>query len=182
MIVGDLALAPLARKLRMAGVDALIAGEAVRAGVAATVRSSRKGGGLGRVKIESERIKPMLQRAAVEGRLIVHGGLSKKQRAHGALPGVAYELMSPSTNVAAQFAEILELFNLTHLVDSGGSRCGICNADTWRVVDADEAEALGVPPGVLRETPEYYLCETCKQLFWAGPKYEGAMQELRDAV
>jgi uncharacterized protein with PIN domain len=91
-------------------------------------------------------------------------------------------MMTSSLDVDGQFAEIMELFNLCHLVRDGGSRCGICNADTWRMCNVEEAKVLGVPAGVLAETHEFYSCETCKQLFWAGPKYEGAMDDLRKAV
>ena len=188
VIVGDLNLAPLARKLRMVGVDAQIAGESVRLDIVAGVRSARKGGGLGRVKISSDDIKRNLRLAAVDGRLIfapcVADTAPRKRgnNGNGKLPGIAYTMMTSSLDVDGQFAEIMELFNLCHLVRDGGSRCGICNADTWRSCNVEEAKVLGVPAGVLAETHEFYLCETCKQLFWAGPKYEGAMDDLRKAV
>mmetsp|Transcript_17829 Transcript_17829/g.36532 ORF Transcript_17829/g.36532 Transcript_17829/m.36532 type:complete len:83 (-) Transcript_17829:104-352(-) len=62
-----------------------------------------------------------------------------------------------------------------------GSRCGICNADRWDTLSAEDAQA-SVPEAVWRthKNSPFFRCGHCTQVFWAGEKYDGAMDTLKD--
>jgi uncharacterized protein with PIN domain len=155
--------------LRLVGVDAAIAGESVRANLSGCR-------GLTRVKVDASLADADFRRAATEGRLLLCGG-SRKVAA--ALPGTVYQLLAKDAE--AQFAELLDVFGLSDVVDAGESRCGICNADCW--LHLRPADVHGrVPQGVLGLTDEFFQCASCEQIFWPGPKYSDTMDTLKAAV
>lgn len=168
VVTADCSLSKVARMLRLVGVDAAVAGEFVRPELSGCR-------GLARVKVDASLAEPDFRRAAVQGRVL----LCSSRRAAEALPGTAYHLLA--TDPDNQFAELLEVFGLREAVDAGESRCGICNADSWRHLQPSEVQGR-VPVGVLRETDEFYQCASCEQIFWPGPKYSNTMDSLRAAV
>ena len=194
-LIVDSSLSVLARKLRLLGVDTMIAGEVLRvqqpdgtprspacqAEAAATDQNERgahKGRslfGLLRVTIDASAVEAHLRRAALDGRLLVTVARRAKQPA----PGAMYRLLAMN-DAGKQLAELLTVLRLGEAVaDSGGSRCGICNGDAWRVLRPAEVEAGMVPRVVLRRQPVFYLCGVCKQIFWPGDKYQGKMEGIR---
>ena len=136
--------------------------------------SERWTNGLARVKVVAARREADYRRAAVEGRLIV-GVLS----ARSAPPGVSYSLLTRSAD--EQFGELLEVFGLRHAVESGESRCGICNARSWRTLRRDDVRGC-VPPEVLEAEAVFYQCGSCGQMFWPGEKYTSTMGALKEAA
>merc|ERR1712080_558566 len=63
-------------------------------------------------------------------------------------------------------------------VDTGCSRCGICNAKLWcSLLPSDVAGR--VPSAVLEAESEFYQCGGCRQIFWAGEKYMNTMDSLK---
>ena len=199
----DSSLSVLARKLRMVGIDTVVAGEVIKhqepgcmispavaaseaaaAGEAAKAAGDVNGGatggrirrqvGLLRVGIETSLIEGQLRRGALEGRLLVTSG---SQKAVSQLPGAAYRLVG--ADAGAQFAELLAVLGLSDAVDAGGSRCGICNGDDWHTLRPHEVGAGQVPPAVLAKQSIFYRCGACQQMFWPGDKYESTIEQLR---
>jgi len=64
--------------------------------------------------------------------------------------------------------------SLQSCVESGDSRCGICNARKWHTLEPSDAVGL-VPPEVVASESEFYQCGSCGQMFWAGEKYTTKM-------
>jgi uncharacterized protein with PIN domain len=132
--------------------------------------------GLMRVKVDASRAEAELRRAPADGRLIVsYAGRSS----HRALHGVSYQLLADSAE--EQFAELLTVFGLHRAVESGQSRCGICNAVAWITLQPHELHGR-VPRDVLRAGSEFYQCGSCRQIFWPGEKYNSTIQDLKDLV
>ena len=163
----DASLVACARRLRMIGVDAAVAGEVLRK--EATPR--RPLDGCDRVHVIASKVDADLRRAALEGRLVVVA--SSRKRAPG---GACYVVRG--TTPDQQFDELLDVLGERGAVATWGSRCGICNGCDWHTLapDAVRGEA---PPGVLAEASEFYRCGVCGQLFWPGAKYEDTMATLR---
>jgi uncharacterized protein with PIN domain len=198
----DGALSAVARKLRMIGVDAIVAGEVLRQGTSSTPSAEHLDGpspsfvrrttGVGRVKVDTSCAEEHWRAAALEGRLLVatpHG--NKALIASG---GGVYRMLAPNADPGAQFAELLELLGLKsedpaaegHQMGKGwGSRCGICNSDAWQTLDAAAALRGGlISEGVWRTYARggtsFYRCGRCEQVFWPGEKYDETMAELKD--
>jgi uncharacterized protein with PIN domain len=163
----DASLVACARRLRMIGVDAAVAGEVLRK--EATPR--RPLDGCDRVHVIASKVDADLRQAALEGRLVVVA--SSRKRAPG---GACYVVRG--TTPDQQFDELLDVLGERGAVATWGSRCGICNGCDWRTLapDAVRGEA---PPGVLADASEFYRCGVCGQLFWPGAKYEDTMATLR---
>lgn len=161
-------LAPLARKLRMVGVDCEIAGEFVR-------RDQPELQGLLRVRVDTRLQDSAMRRGAALGRVILTSGT----RTPDSVPGVHYRLYT--TDADNQFAEVLKVFGLESLVNGGGSRCGICNARQWATLCKESVSGL-VPDAVLEQESKFYRCGFCKQIFWEGEKYSNNMDSLRATV
>ncbi len=163
----DASLVACARRLRMIGVDAAVAGEVLRK--EATPR--RPLDGCDRVHVIASKVDADLRQAALEGRLVVVA--SSRKRAPG---GACYVVRG--TTPDQQFDELLDVLGERGAVATWGSRCGICNGCDWHTLapDAVRGEA---PSGVLAEASEFYRCGVCGQLFWPGAKYEDTMATLR---
>jgi len=161
-------LATLARKLRMVGVDCEVAGEVLR-------NDFEKMQGLCRVRVDTNLQDAAVRRAAALGRLIV----TTSTRSADAVPGVHYKLMSCDAD--SQFAEIHDVFSLSHVVARGYSRCGICNADDWCTLEPSEVSGQ-VPQSVCEVETEFYQCGKCRQIFWNGEKYANTMDSLKAVV
>ena len=163
----DASLVACARRLRMIGVDAAVAGEVLRK--EATPR--RPLDGCDRVHVIASKVDTDLRQAALEGRLVVVA--SSRKRAPG---GACYVVRG--TTPDQQFDELLDVLGERGAVATWGSRCGICNGCDWHTLapDAVRGEA---PPGVLADASEFYRCGVCGQLFWPGAKYEDTMATLR---
>lgn len=166
----DASLVACARRLRMIGVDAAVAGEVLRR--EATPRRPIEG--CDRVHVVAARVEADLRRAALEGRLVVVASSRKRLPSRGGAACYAVRAKTPD----AQFDELLDVLGERGAVATWGSRCGICNGCDWRTLSPDDVRGEA-PPGVLAEAPEYYRCGVCEQLFWPGAKYEDTMATLR---
>jgi len=166
----DASLVACARRLRMIGVDAAVAGEVLRR--EATPRRPIEG--CDRVHVVAARVEADLRRAALEGRLVVVASSRKRLPSRGGAACYAVRAKTPD----AQFDELLDVLGERGAVMTWGSRCGICNGCDWRTLSPDDVRGEA-PPGVLAEAPEYYRCGVCEQLFWPGAKYEDTMATLR---
>ena len=164
----DNSLQACARKLRMIGVDAAVAGEVLDDRVKLTPRGNRKGG-LDRVRVDATRIDADLKEAALEGRVLV-------VPPRRAVAGAHYVVRARGGD--AQFDELLDVLDLRGSVPYWGSRCGICNGNDWVVLSSADVEGR-VPDAVLSEA-EFYRCGKCQQIFWPGRKYDAKMSGLRD--
>mmetsp|Transcript_7732 Transcript_7732/g.16977 ORF Transcript_7732/g.16977 Transcript_7732/m.16977 type:complete len:975 (+) Transcript_7732:211-3135(+) len=172
-LILDCSLATLSRKLRMVGIDAKVAGEVVRRDIDANNPRPHLVNGLMRVKVDSTIVETQLRQAAARGRLIITKASASN------LPGVSYRLLASDPD--EQFSELIEVFGLHEYVQSGESRCGICNARKWATLTPQQVVGR-VSAAVVACTDEFYECGSCKQLFWPGEKYEYTMAGLRKAV
>ena len=174
-LIMDASLAPLARKLRMIGVDARVAGAVLRDTAASSrhvALTARQGGGLRRVTICQQRAESELRRAVADGSLRLCAPSVRHVRSCGPL----YHLLA--TDVDAQFAELVEALGLYEALVAGESRCGVCNSAEWRTLSGDEV-AGRVPAAVTVDGRVFYECCHCLQIFWPGAKYESTMDSLR---
>jgi uncharacterized protein with PIN domain len=177
-VIMDGSLAPLARKLRMIGVEARVAGEMLRETATSSrhvALTARQGGGLRRVTICQQRAESELRRAAAEGTLRLCAPTTK----HAAMRGPLYHMLA--TEVDAQFAELVEVLGLHEALVAGDSRCGVCNSAAWRTLSANEV-AGRVPAAVAANESVFYECGHCLQIFWPGVKYESTMESLRHSA
>jgi uncharacterized protein with PIN domain len=125
--------------------------------------------GLMRVKIEASRAEAEFRRAPADGRLIISAsGRGAGSSSHRPPPAVSYRLLASSAE--EQFAELLTVFGLQRAVESGESRCGICNAVAWITLQPKDLHGR-VPKDVLKAEREFYQCGSCRQIFWPGTKY-----------
>ena len=165
----DNALQSCARKLRMIGVDAAVAGEVLNEHRGVTPRGHRRGG-LDRVRVDAARIDGDLRAAALEGRVVVVPPRRSCVGAH-------YVLATKGGD--ANFDELLDVLDLRGSVEYWGSRCGICNGGDWRSLDKD-AVVDDVPAAVVDSEDEFYQCGVCGQIFWPGRKYDDKMNGLKN--
>jgi len=167
----DGALSAVARKLRMIGVDAVVAGEVLRTSTepAKSGSNSKNGGGgsaeevprsrsygrkttgVGRVRVDGLSAEAHWRAAALEGRLLVatsHGNKALQSQNGGGI----YRMLAPVSNPGAQFSELLEVLGLNSIPTEDspqngmgwGSRCGICNFGAWETLDARAAFSEGL--------------------------------------
>ena len=168
-LIVDPALSVLARKLRMFGVDCLVAGEVLRTqppgepgDVDARGATRRARVGLLRVFVDGSVVGAHLRLAALEGRLLVTTARHAKQPT----PCATYRLLA-TEDATKQLAEVLTVLQLSEAAHHAtGSRCGICNGDAWHKVRPSEVEEGQVPKAVLRKQPVFYRCGVCSQIFW----------------
>jgi len=167
-LIVDNQLNVLARRLRLIGVDCEIAGE--------RLETEKEGvRGLTRTTVDVDLQLAALRRAAASDRLII----AQPGRSSASTPGVRYRLHSKDSD--SQFSELVEVLHLQRLVHAGRSRCGICNANKWQFLTP--SEVIGrVPPKVVELHSEFYQCTYCKQMFWAGDKYNRHMDSLKAKV
>jgi len=205
----DGALSAVARKLRMIGVDAVVAGEVLRTSASSTATGSgnrddgaestprsrsyaRKTTGVGRVRVDGLSAEAHWRTAVLEGRLLVatsHGNKALQSQNGGGV----YRMLAPVSNPGAQFSELLEVLGLNSVPTEDnpqngmgwGSRCGICNSGAWETLDAQAAFSEGMISEQVwqmhaRSATPFYRCGYCAQVFWPGEKYSDTMTELRD--
>ncbi len=66
-----------------------------------------------------------------------------------------------------QILEINQKYNLGKCIVAGNnSRCPLCNGVLHRI--QKEFIVTQVPEGVLKQTNEFWTCESCKKLYWEG--------------
>ncbi|KAJ1445319.1 hypothetical protein M885DRAFT_550313 [Pelagophyceae sp. CCMP2097] len=160
----------VARKLRMVGVDAAVAGERV---VAPSGRRWR--GGLDRIRVDATLADGDYVAAALEGRLIV--APHNKRTIVGT--GAFYRLSAARGKAdAAHFSELLAILGLDDALTEWGSRCGICNGDSWQTLDGEDPSVAGEAPIGLK-VDVFFRCGVCRQLFWPGAKYDDTMATLK---
>lgn len=101
--------------------------------------------------------------AAREGRIVLtrdRGLLKHSAVTHG------YWLRS--TDPVEQAREVVRRFNLETLIDPF-RRCLVCNGLLISVEKHKVLEQL--PPKVAAEHDEYFLCSSCRRLYWRGTHY-----------
>ncbi|TYZ66573.1 hypothetical protein PybrP1_010055, partial [[Pythium] brassicae (nom. inval.)] len=80
-----------------------------------------------------------------------------------------------------QFQEIKAHFALQLRKDEMMSRCAVCNAKSFKRVDAAYARAqtaFEVPARVLEIVDEFWVCTLCDKIFWEGPKFSSAYDNV----
>lgn len=80
-----------------------------------------------------------------------------------------------------QFQEIKAHFALQLKKDEMMSRCARCNAKGFMVVDATYVRnqtADEVHANVLEVVSEFWVCKECHKVFWEGPKFSSAYDNL----
>lgn len=80
-----------------------------------------------------------------------------------------------------QFQEIKTHFALQLRKDEMMSRCAVCNAKSFKRVDAAYARAqtaFEVPARVLEIVDEFWVCTLCDKIFWEGPKFSSAYDNV----
>lgn len=80
-----------------------------------------------------------------------------------------------------QFQEIKAHFALKIKKDELMSRCALCNAKSFMLADTEYARtqtAFDVPARVLELVTEYWVCTACNKIFWEGPKFSSAYDNV----
>lgn len=80
-----------------------------------------------------------------------------------------------------QFQEIKAHFALKIKKDELMSRCALCNAKSFMLADAEYARtqtAFDVPARVLEVVTEFWVCTACNKIFWEGPKFSSAYDNV----
>uniref|UniRef100_K3X4N9 Mut7-C RNAse domain-containing protein n=1 Tax=Globisporangium ultimum (strain ATCC 200006 / CBS 805.95 / DAOM BR144) TaxID=431595 RepID=K3X4N9_GLOUD len=80
-----------------------------------------------------------------------------------------------------QFQEIKAHFALQLKKDEMMSRCARCNAKDFKIVDAEYVRNQtedAVHANVLAVVTEFWVCQQCHKVFWEGPKFSSAYDNL----
>lgn len=80
-----------------------------------------------------------------------------------------------------QFQEIKGHFALKIKKDELMSRCALCNAKSFMLADTEYARtqtAFDVPARVLEVVTEFWVCTVCNKIFWEGPKFSSAYDNV----
>lgn len=138
IFVVDAMYGNLAKKLRLLGYDSLYYTD-----------------------IDDDRI---LQIAKDEGRILVTNDVALVKRS---LKQNVRTVQITKKDEIEQILEINQKYNLGKCIVAGNnSRCPLCNGMLDRI--QKEFITTQVPEGVLKQTNEFWTCESCKKIYWEG--------------
>lgn len=116
------------------------------------------------VYLRSEADENLIRICSAEDRILLTS--DKKLYVEAVKAGVQ-TLLIEGRSEAERLARIASTLNLKFEVNPDRSRCPECNS-TLRRIKVEEAEAKGVPEGVLRWNRIFWACTGCGKVYWIG--------------
>ena len=114
--------------------------------------------------IDRDEDNELVRLAKADGRILLTRDRALTERAQKA--GVPFVLIVPD-DVKEQICELMKHYPIT--TEPVMERCTVCNSPLRKATDADmDRVSRDVPPHLLAEGKEFWLCDRCGKIYWQG--------------
>lgn len=116
-------------------------------------------------------LKELIEIAQKENRIILTR--NTKIRGHS----IPYILLTEQKPYE-QLKTLIKIHNFSIEPSAIFTRCSICNSELERV--EKDAIISQIPPLTQRNTDEFFICSTCKKIYWKQTHYQLFMEKIKE--